>query len=78
MSYVDLAYTRVYLPHAKVSHLLHGNASPNLPDAAACGVMPRVTLWHGTGNWDEMERAKRLPICPGCAKALRLTERDVA
>lgn len=70
----DLDYTRVYLPGARIAHLLDEGSSPNRRDPSACGVVvpPLGVSWHGTGNWDEMELAKVKPLCQRCAEAVRI------
>lgn len=64
-------YTRVYLPGGKVTHLLSGNSSISISDPAACGIQPGVFFfWHGTGTYQEREKARTRPLCKKCLKEI--------
>lgn len=64
----ELAFTPVFTgPRARMAHLLTPSGSPNFGDLTLCRRIPSAGLWWGTGSWDEMERAKALPMCPRCA-----------
>lgn len=56
---------KVYAPGTAVGHV-----KPFGEARALCGEMTDET-WFGTGCWDEMERAERLPICTACNQKLK-------
>lgn len=72
MSTVDTAgtFVRVYRRNGRLAHLLPAHESPNDRTAhAVCGLTPGDFYWHGTGGFNETERADALPTCATC-KAL--------
>lgn len=62
---------RVYMRGGVVAHLLAPYKSPNSNEPALCGRMPWPTLWRGTGNQTEHDKAKALRLCLGCKAAMR-------
>ena len=61
-------YARLYLDHARTSHLV---CDPPF-HITACGLLP-TSPWRGVQTWGEMEHAAELPLCEACtakAKAL--------
>lgn len=64
-------YRRVYLRYGLVAHLLDPLKSPNDASKAVCGREPNTwpdTVWRGTGDQDEYDRANKLPTCKDCQK----------
>lgn len=61
-------FTRLYNPRGRpvVAHL----ATSNYPlcDSGPRDLPPGPGNWHGTGSYQEAERAKTLPLCPKCTE----------
>lgn len=58
------------LRYREDGHLAH--YVPFGADTPLCGVVKEgAAMWCGTGNHDEMERAKNLPLCGFCTEATR-------
>lgn len=70
----SLGHTRVYAKGARIGHLLCDWHSPNNEASQAiCGkrTPEAAPLWFGTGCQAELDRAKVLPLCLACHKAVR-------
>lgn len=39
-----------------------------LCDRGGTFMPPGAGMWHGTGSYQEAEKAKTLPVCPKCAE----------
>lgn len=59
----------VYLPHGGVTHI-----KPHIEDSMTtayptvlCGRSPQLfDAWRGTGSQDEIDQARRMPLCVRC------------
>lgn len=56
--------TLVYLQRGTVAHVIGAMDQSKTSPCQRCGRRPRRTdAWRGTGNLNDAERAKRLPLC---------------
>lgn len=64
--------TLVYFKGGKLAHVLKWNSSPNRPaDESLCGRAPWPDYWYGTGDMDERDTARQLPLCMGCRNKVK-------
>lgn len=61
---------KVFMVSGSVAHVLCHGSSPNSNDKAACGRSPWPELWRGTGNQEERDKVKSMPVCVGCKAVL--------
>jgi hypothetical protein len=57
-----------YLDNTLIAHVFEWGQG-----YSECGMTSHVGDWLGTGEWEEIETAKALPLCPTCK---RRTEPD--
>lgn len=64
-------YTRVYVSRGKVAHLRQNDSGRYF--VARCGTAPvwyDPNGWYGTGNQEEIDKAKEMPLCKRCMMLL--------
>lgn len=56
----------MYHPSEHIAHVVPFSSN-GVNGISLCGIVPIASGWWGSGAWDEIENAKRRPLCHECA-----------